>query len=199
MTKHNQFGNNKITINNTNKKQSNMETKTISVTRNNTPWPYTYGQLKRKSPTDAIRFAFVPVAVNEKNPELTSEVFMNHLGDDAIPMLEKQVRGKAAFCSKIAEAEASSKDEKGEVIPGTVDVAKMTEYFEKYIQDFSVRGETLKSLQEEKQDLVDSITELVGATDITPEEKMAKLSQLASRIKEIESVIEERQSRNQQD
>lgn len=175
------------------------ETKiSVTVTRNNTPWVYVLSPLKKKNPNDPVRYAFVPEGVNDKLEGRTSAAFLAHLGDDAVPMLVKQVRGKAAFISKIAENEATPKDDKGQPT-GETDAEKMQSLFEKYMTDLSVKGETLKSLLDEKDDLIEQFKALASNNDIDMVEKMKQVNDIGARIKQLDDAIEERKRSNTKD
>jgi len=187
-------------VNKQNKNTKNMSTTTVSlpVTRNEVSWNYVLSPLKKKNPTDSVRYAFVPESVNDKVPGRTANDFIAHMGADLVPLVFKQVRGKAAFISKIAENEATPKDDKDNVT-GPVDPDKMKELFVKYMTDLSVKGETLKSLLDEKEDLIESFKLLASNNDMDMMEKMAKVNEIGTRIKQLDEAIEDRKKSNTKD
>lgn len=187
-------------VNKNHKKQNSMsENKvTLTVTRNETPWIYVLSPLKKKNPNDPVRYAFVPETVSDKVEGRTPEDFVKHMGADLVPLVFKQVRGKAAFISKISENEATPKNEEGKAI-GQVNAEKMKDLFIKYMTDLSVKGETLKSLLDEKEDLIEEFKCLASDTEMDMVTKMSKVNEIGSRIKQLDDAIEERKRSNSKD
>lgn len=148
------------------------------------PYDFTPEKLKKKDKTAPDRFAYVPQKP-KFSEDASKKLMIDHLGQDLILSLAYgRWRSMAAGWTDSATKEI--KDEKGVVLSEEFNEQE----FIKYASEFSARGETIKSLLEEKEELTDEIISLSKDTKITAVDKVKRIDEIGNRLNEITETIE---------
>lgn len=163
---------------------------TLEISRNKTqenaegnPWTFSKQKLKKKDKSKPDKFALVPI--RPKTPEDFNK-WLEFLGIQQAAIASYQrVRGMSANWT-----ESSTNDSTGQFVLND---------FVKCVEEMSARGETLKDLNNERNELTNEIIALSKDHKLNAVDKVKRMEEIASRLNEINDVIAARQAKAQED
>lgn len=149
------------------------------------PFEFVPQKLKKRQKTDPDKYAYVPVKPKFSD-EAEADRMLKHLGKELVLSLAYgRWRSMAAGWTESATKEVLAADGK------TVESEEFNENeFIKYAAEFSARGETIKDLLAEKDELTGEIISLSQNTKMAVNDKMARMTEIGFRLNEITETIE---------
>lgn len=138
------------------------------------PYPFVQQKLKKKNEKDPDRYALVPEKPKFSVAEELNKM-VSHLGLELVASL---AYGRWRQMSA-GWTESATKD-------GVFNEGE----FKKYASEFSARGETIKALLEEKEELTAEIVTLSKDMKMSPADKVVRITEIGNRLNEINETIE---------